>query len=125
MGPAFACCRKEINALPYKEAVVTVVGSVGGYWNSHVCVSQPTNQIMPSAEVRFSRDGTSGIHLHDIVGHFFLDPSVAGYVSGICTDFHPYYCLQALIFIHLHHPNVYVESFLYSHTTVLIHAFPK
>ena len=36
---------KEINALPYKEAVVIVVGSVGGYWNSHVFVTLPTNQI--------------------------------------------------------------------------------
>lgn len=49
----FKChvCRKEINALPYMEAVVIVMGSVGGYWNSHVCVSQPTNQIVPSAQV--------------------------------------------------------------------------
>lgn len=46
-----SCCRKEINALPYMDAVVIVVGSVGGYWNSHVCVSQPTNQIVPSAQV--------------------------------------------------------------------------
>ena len=52
MRPAYHVCRKEINALPYKEAVVIVVGSVGGCWNSHVCVSQPTNQIMPSAQVR-------------------------------------------------------------------------
>ena len=46
-----SCCRKEINALPYMDVVVIVVGSVGGYWNSHVCVSQPTNQIVPSAQV--------------------------------------------------------------------------
>ena len=46
-----SCCRKEINALPYMEAVVIVMVSVGGYWNSHVYVSQPANQIMPSAQV--------------------------------------------------------------------------
>ena len=36
-----------INTGPYKEAVAIVVGSVCGCWNSYVCVSQPTNQIMP------------------------------------------------------------------------------